>query len=139
MLEPGDTVFMLDLDDFKRVNDSLGHQTGDRLLQQFAAYLRAATRAADTVARYGGEEFLLICGRTNPDDAERIATHLLEGWRNQRPLTTFSIGWSVHQPNSVIQRTIELADTALYDAKRSGRDCARPSTQTETHTCANPR
>jgi diguanylate cyclase (GGDEF)-like protein len=136
-LEPGDTVFMLDLDNFKRINDSLGHQTGDRLLQQFADYLRATTRATDTVARYGGEEFLLICRHTRSNDAERIANHLLHEWRNQRPLTTFSIGWAIHQHDTVTQQTIELADMALYDAKRSGRDCARPSTQANTHTTAN--
>jgi diguanylate cyclase (GGDEF)-like protein len=117
---------MVYLDMLKQINDSLGHQAGDRLLSDLGEYLRSRTRKTDTVIRYGGEEFLLICPQCAPADAQLLANHLLDGWRDQRPLTTFSIGWAIHGEGAVAQRTIELADMALYDAKRNGRDCARP-------------
>ena len=66
-LQPGDAVFILDLDHFKTINDSLGHQAGDQVLTQLGDYLRAFTRPTDSVARYGGEEFLLISPATTRD------------------------------------------------------------------------
>ena len=95
-LQPGDAVFILDLDHFKTINDSLGHQAGDQVLASFGDYLRAVTRPTDTVARYGGEEFLLISPATTPDAAAHIANRLLDGWRAQRPLVTFSVGYATH-------------------------------------------
>jgi diguanylate cyclase len=124
-LQPGDAVFMLDLDNFKSINDTLGHQTGDELLTLLGDYLRQATRPTDTVARYGGEEFILICSQTTPSDAERIAKRLLDGWRSRDPLATFSIGWSVHEGDAGVKRTMEQADAALYAAKCGGRNCSR--------------
>jgi diguanylate cyclase (GGDEF)-like protein len=135
-LAAGDVVFMLDLDKFKDINDSLGHQAGDRLLSELGDYLRSHTRKTDTVIRYGGEEFLLICPQAAPEDAQLLANHLLDGWRDLRPLTTFSIGWAIHEEGAAAQRTIELADMALYDAKRSGRDCARPEVSANSNDVA---
>ncbi len=124
ILQPGDAVFILDLDHFKAVNDSLGHQAGDQVLTQLGDHLRAFTRPTDTVARYGGEEFLLISRATTLEDARQISDRLLDGWRAQRPLVTFSIGYTTHTNNDPPELTIEHADTALYQAKRDGRDRA---------------
>jgi diguanylate cyclase (GGDEF)-like protein len=127
-LQPGDAIFILDLDHFKIVNDSLGHQAGDQVLTDFGDYLRAFTRPTDTVARYGGEEFLLISRTTTPDTAHQIANRLLDGWRAQRPLVTFSVGYATHTQNNPPELTLEHADMALYEAKREGRDRANPYT-----------
>jgi diguanylate cyclase (GGDEF)-like protein len=123
-LEPGDAVFILDLDHFKTINDSLGHQAGDEVLTQVGDYLRAFTRPTDSVARYGGEEFLLISRATPADAARHVARRLLNGWRARRPLVTFSIGYTVHTHGDPPELTVEHADTALYDAKHDGRDRA---------------
>jgi diguanylate cyclase (GGDEF)-like protein len=123
-LQPGDAVFILDLDHFKAINDSLGHQAGDQVLTHLADYLRTFTRPTDSVARYGGEEFLLISRATPPEAAAHIAHRLLSGWRAQRPLVTFSIGYTVHIEADPVALTIEHADTALYQAKHGGRNRA---------------
>ncbi len=123
-LRPGDAVMILDLDHFKTINDTLGHQVGDRVLAEFGEFLRQATRPSDMVARYGGEEFVVICRSTPPDIARQVADRLLEGWRGRQPLVTFSAGVAVHQPGDTPACTLEHADTALYDAKRAGRDRA---------------
>jgi diguanylate cyclase (GGDEF)-like protein len=124
VLNAGDAVFLLDLDHFKRINDTLGHQAGDKVLAELGEYLRGATRPSDLVARYGGEEFLLICHNVTADIAERIANRFLDGWRTRRPLVTFSIGFAIHTAEVDTALTIEHADMALYEAKRRGRDRA---------------
>jgi diguanylate cyclase (GGDEF)-like protein len=123
-LQPGDAVFILDLDHFKSVNDSLGHQSGDRVLTELGDYLRGAVRPTDFVARFGGEEFVMVCPCTHADDADLIASRLLDGWRKRRPIVTFSVGYSIHNPESTPEATLEHADMALYAAKREGRDRA---------------
>jgi diguanylate cyclase (GGDEF)-like protein len=123
-LQPGDGVFILDVDHFKNINDSLGHQAGDEVLTQLGDFLRDFTRPTDFVARYGGEEFLLICRRLRPDAAEHIANRLLDGWRMRRPIVTFSIGYTLHADGDPTEVTVEHADMALYQAKRDGRDRA---------------
>jgi diguanylate cyclase (GGDEF)-like protein len=121
-VQAGDAIFLLDLDHFKTINDSLGHQTGDLVLAQFGDYLRDSTRPTDAISRYGGEEFLLISPATNDEGAQHLAGRLLDGWRMKRPLVTFSIGYAIHTEVDAPERTLEHADTALYDAKRRGRD-----------------
>lgn len=123
-LRPGDAVFILDVDHFKKINDSLGHQAGDDVLTQLGDYLRDFTRPTDFVARYGGEEFLLICRGVRPEDARHIANRLLDGWRMARPIVTFSIGYAIHADGDPPEVTVEHADMALYEAKREGRDRA---------------
>jgi diguanylate cyclase (GGDEF)-like protein len=124
VLNPGDAVFLLDLDHFKKINDTLGHQAGDGVLAELGEYLRGATRPSDLVARYGGEEFLLVCHNVTADVAERIANRFLDGWRARRPLVTFSVGFAIHTAETDSPLTIEHADMALYEAKRQGRDRA---------------
>lgn len=130
-LQPGDVVFILDVDHFKSINDSLGHQAGDDVLTQLGEYLRAFTRPSDFVARYGGEEFLLICRGLRPGHAEIVANRLLDGWRMRRPIVTFSIGYATHNDGDQAAVTVEHADMALYQAKRDGRDRASAYSATD--------
>jgi diguanylate cyclase (GGDEF)-like protein len=122
-LEPGDAVVMIDLDHFKSVNDTDGHEGGDRVLQALAEYLQRGVRDADTVARYGGEEFVMVLHQVE-DEGLPAVQRLCGGWRRTRPRTTFSAGVAVHRPGETSATTLARADAALYQAKRSGRDRA---------------
>jgi diguanylate cyclase (GGDEF)-like protein len=120
-LEPEDAVVMLDLDHFKSVNDTYGHQEGDRVLQALAEHLRQGLRGVDAVARYGGEEFVAVLkgvGEGGVNAVERLAS----AWRATGPVTTFSAGVAVHRPGATAESTLARADAALYAAKRAGRD-----------------
>jgi diguanylate cyclase (GGDEF)-like protein len=121
-------VMFLDLDNFKNVNDSLGHDAGDRLLQAAAQRLVKATRPADTVARLGGDEFaILLEGIRGEQDLERIAASL--SYAFNRPLlldgretdTTASIGVACSQPGDDAEQLLRNADIAMYNAKSSGK------------------
>jgi diguanylate cyclase (GGDEF)-like protein/PAS domain S-box-containing protein len=122
-------VFYLDLDHFKVVNDSLGHQVGDRLLQIVARRLRIATRADDTIARMGGDEFVIMLNNiSNEEAAASIAQKVID--ELTRPMTidneelhiTPSIGISLcPQDGRDAQELLKHADAALYQAKRMGR------------------
>jgi len=118
-LSAGDTVIVLDLDHFKRVNDSFGHAAGDEVLRVFGRVLRGAARARETVGRFGGEEFLVVLA--SPGGADAFLRRLRAGWLTERPFpVTFSAGIaaSVGDPDE----TLSLADKALYQAKEAGRD-----------------
>ena len=121
-------VLLLDLDDFKAVNDSLGHATGDQLLVRVAERLSACTRTGDTVARLGGDEFAVLS--ENQDDALGLATRLLAAFDQpvvvdgqQIPVTT-SIGIAPLPPDATPcdgQALLARADTAMYAAKQAGK------------------
>ncbi|MGA7617047.1 MAG: EAL domain-containing protein [Thermoanaerobaculia bacterium] len=123
-------VLFLDLDHFKKINDSVGHNVGDQLLQHVASRIQACIRESDTVARFGGDEFtVLLSTLTRADDAVFIATKILESIRHPFHLSgkeTFistSIGISVHPDDGEDAETlIKNADTAMYQAKDAGRD-----------------
>jgi diguanylate cyclase (GGDEF)-like protein/PAS domain S-box-containing protein len=123
-------VLFLDLDDFKRINDSLGHNTGDHLLQAVAHRIQGCIRDSDTVARLGGDEFtILLPMLANGEDAALIARNILDAMRRpfniygQEHVITTSIGISVYPDDGVDTETlIKNADTAMYQAKSSGRD-----------------
>ena len=120
-LLPGDAVALLDLDHFKAVNDRDGHAAGDAVLVAMGAYLREQLRYEDSAARYGGEEFLVLL-RQVPDRARDTAERLVEGWRTRQPAVTISVGVAVHHPEQSAAATLGHADSALYAAKRTGRD-----------------
>lgn len=122
-LRAGDALLMLDLDHFKRVNDTDGHAAGDRLLRELGDFLREAVRGSDAAARYGGEEFVVVARDGGPS-ADLVAARLLAGWRDRHPRTTMSIGWAVHRAGESGRQTLERADAALYRSKRAGRDRA---------------
>jgi diguanylate cyclase (GGDEF)-like protein/PAS domain S-box-containing protein len=123
-------VLFLDLDRFKVINDSLGHNIGDQLLQAVAARVHACVRDSDTVARLGGDEFTVLLPRLKAaDDAAPIAAKILEAVRHpfhiegREFFTTTSIGISLFPEDGTDAETlIKNADTAMYQAKELGRD-----------------
>lgn len=123
-LTPGDAVVLIDLDHFKRVNDTQGHAAGDELLQQLSNHLRDSVRDSDLVARLGGDEFVLVA-RDAEADAQLTANRLLEQWRTLRGGSTFSAGVAVHVRDDLPAQTLEFADQALYKAKERGRNQVR--------------
>jgi diguanylate cyclase (GGDEF)-like protein len=113
------SVVMLDLDHFKRFNDTYGHAAGDKLLRFTAQLLLRSTRVTDIVARYGGEEFALCLEGCSAEDAQA----LLERIKSQLPGgSTFSAGIAVTDGNETPAAVLERADKALYGAKRAGRN-----------------
>jgi len=117
-LRPGDTVIMIDLDHFKAINDTVGHQEGDRVLRILGQTLAAYVRARDRVGRYGGEEFVVIASESRPEPF--LARFRLE-WEKARPYPiTFSAGIAPARPDP--RRALDAADRAMYRAKASGRD-----------------
>ncbi len=121
-------VMFLDLDNFKNVNDSLGHDAGDRLLQAAAQRLVKSTRPSDTVARLGGDEFaILLEGIGGDADVERVARAVSEAFN--RPLlldgreteATASIGVACSRPGDDAEQLLRNADIAMYGAKSAGK------------------
>ena len=125
------SVLMLDVDDFKRFNDTHGHEAGDTLLSRFAEVLKRTTRPEDIACRYGGEEFTVVMQEAD----EKIAVHRaeqvrmaiaemsVEHRREQLPHVTVSIGYAVYpRDGSTQEDLLRRADAGLYLAKRSGRN-----------------
>jgi len=122
---------MLDIDHFKKFNDSFGHDVGDAVLREVAQRVASGVREVDVVARYGGEEFLLILPNTHFAGALTVADRV---WRNvgQRPIAvndkqhvvTISVGVSLYPSRDVTskEQLLKSADEALYRAKHEGRD-----------------
>jgi diguanylate cyclase (GGDEF)-like protein len=120
-LQPGDLVIVLDLDHFKAVNDTLGHDVGDEVLRAFGEHLTALTRAGELAIRTGGEEFVLVAqGGEDPRAGAALLGRLAADWWRTSPLTTFSAGAAVHAGGDPAV-TMKRADEALYEAKRRGR------------------
>lgn len=120
-LRDGDALILLDLDRFKSVNDTHGHAEGDRLLSHVGQFLRGALHGNDEIFRYGGDE-LVIIQRADTHSPVEVAERVLHGWRLLNPATTLSIGIAVQQPGHSFAQTFGAADSALYEAKRGGRD-----------------
>lgn len=124
-LADGEVVVLIDLDHFKAVNDTLGHEAGDQILREFANVVLASLRTGDIAFRYGGEELVVLMrhGDGSYHGPESLLTRLRQGWISEgRP--TFSAGVAVHRGGDPAE-TMSRADLALYEAKRSGRDCWR--------------
>lgn len=122
-------VAIADLDHFKRLNDTRGHESGDNALRQFADVLRRALRGEDTAARWGGEEFVLLLPHTGAPQAaeviERIRALLAETQLvSSTPAFTASYGIADSTMASRFEQLIRIADDALYRAKDAGRDRA---------------
>ncbi|MGH8295861.1 MAG: diguanylate cyclase domain-containing protein [Steroidobacteraceae bacterium] len=126
-------ILFVDLDHFKLVNDSLGHEAGDELLRQTAARLLASVRDGDFVARLGGDEFVVLCKEpAELDDVEGLASHVLRA--AVRPIilleeerhVSASVGVAVYPDDGEVERTLmKSADTAMYMAKEAGRSAYR--------------
>lgn len=127
---PGFSVALIDLDHFKRVNDTLGHQCGDAVLVAFAKLARQVLRDTDVVARWGGEEFLVLMPDTVPGDNAMVALRRLHerlaaappATEQGPPSVTFSCGIANWVPGLSLAELLEQADRALYQAKTGGRD-----------------
>ncbi|MFH1418289.1 MAG: diguanylate cyclase [Planctomycetota bacterium] len=125
------TCMMLDLDNFKQANDSLGHHTGDQLLQMAALAIVKTIRESDVAVRYGGDEFVVLLPQTSPVDARALAERLLRQFRTdlvndmpQANIVTLSIGLASRekdQPKTAVD-LVNLADEALYLAKAGGKN-----------------
>lgn len=120
---------ILDLDHFKRINDSYGHLAGDKVLKSVADQLRKRLRSHDFIARFGGEEFVLLLPQTSPAAAAQIAEMLratVEAcpfhFKGERVVITTSIGLGAFRPGERGDQVLKRADAALYRAKESGRN-----------------
>jgi diguanylate cyclase len=118
-------VLLIDIDHFKRINDSHGHAIGDQVLRELALLLEGQTRSQEIVSRWGGEEFLVLSSALNAEVAEQVAQRLLEVVRGTRlaGLTvTISIGVAWREDSETLESVVARADTALYAAKANGRN-----------------
>ncbi len=130
-------LLMLDLDHFKRYNDSFGHQAGDAVLRETGHLLHAEVRPRDLVARYGGEEFVIVLPKGDALRAERVAQRVLAAFRATawpHRAVTVSIGVTVAVAGDVPETLLRRADEALYRSKQEGRD--RYCLATEAAQCA---
>lgn len=122
-LRPGGAVVFVDLDHFKALNDSQGHQAGDAVLVDFAVALRATVRDSDCAARYGGEEFALVMPSADSVDmgpaADNLVSRLRSLWKGP---VTFSVGIAIHRAGDSPATTLARADAAVYEAKAAGRN-----------------
>ncbi len=123
------SLVLLDVDHFKRVNDTYGHQAGDRVLATLAGSLRQHLRRTDIIGRYGGEEFGVLLDQLPIDDAQRLITRLLTEFAaldhaagDQHFRVTFSAGIAPYHEGISRHAWIEAADQALYAAKKAGRN-----------------
>ena len=121
-------IAMIDLDHFKSINDRFGHHVGDRVLRAFGERLESGLRRSDLAARWGGEEFAVLLPDTDLDEANEIVDRLRvtlnsEGFGVSRDgPVTFSCGLAIVRNHASLLAAMHKADTALYEAKRAGRD-----------------
>ena len=122
------TILMFDIDHFKKINDTHGHDVGDTVLQELVELIKRHIREDDTICRWGGEEFLILVPKTDFVNAQKIAQKLLQLVRDKNFTTvqdlTISIGFTQIKRNDTMDSAIKRADDSLYEAKDSGRDRA---------------
>ncbi len=123
------SVALLDIDNFKQLNDTLGHQAGDRALVHLTKVIKETLRPADTVGRYGGEEFLIVLPDTDLqagiEALQRLQRDLTKKFflhNNERILVTFSAGVALRGENEDAEDLIGRADKAMYKAKQTGKN-----------------
>jgi diguanylate cyclase (GGDEF)-like protein len=123
------SIIMCDIDHFKSINDSMGHDAGDYVLVQIAELLRKSVRQQDTVCRWGGEEFIILLPETNLSGGKKLADKLRktieseEFYFNSRKLKiTMSFGITFCEENVTVYSYIKEADELMYQAKKSGRN-----------------
>jgi diguanylate cyclase (GGDEF)-like protein/PAS domain S-box-containing protein len=122
-------VLFIDIDHFKRVNDTYGHDVGDRVLKMLAGTMLANSRPFDVFGRWGGEEFIGIIRKISPDQLEEMGNRLRLLVQdsyitvNDQPLSvTISLGATVMRPGDCLESLIRRADALLYESKRAGRN-----------------
>lgn len=124
------TMVVIDVDDFKNVNDTLGHAAGDRALVHLATTLQLTLQPTDHIARYGGEEFALLLPVTELSAGLEVVARLQAElarrpfqWQDQPLAMTFSAGVCQWRPDEPLETCIERADAAMYEGKRRGKNC----------------
>jgi diguanylate cyclase len=121
-------VAMIDVDNFKRINDSFGHPVGDKVLRHLADILKQNIRPGEPLYRYGGDEFLLLMQTQTPEEAASAAERLVDVVRSapmlipQSPALTITMGLSCVKDEEGFHSVIERVDMALLQAKKAGRD-----------------
>ncbi|MEJ2141786.1 MAG: GGDEF domain-containing protein [Gammaproteobacteria bacterium] len=124
------TIAMIDLDDFKVINDKYGHAIGDEMLRVYAREVLSIFRRYDMVARYGGEEFAVILPNTDKQGSQyafkkirdKVGETFIINNNEAIPIPTFSAGLAIYEPGESVESLLERADNAMYTAKQSGRD-----------------
>ncbi len=123
------SVGLIDIDNFKKLNDTLGHAAGDQALKALATRVSESLRPVDHVARFGGEEFVVLLPATAVGDAQQVLTRLqrqlsasLFMHEQREVFVTFSAGVTAYRLGETLEAALERADEALYEAKRSGKN-----------------
>ena len=127
--EQGFSIMIADIDDFKKVNDKYGHDTGDTVLKTLSKNIREIVREYDVVARWGGEEFLMLFPNLMNGDSEGRAEEIRKAverqgylYENQEFSVTLTIGVATIIENETIEEAIKRADNALYEGKETGKN-----------------
>jgi diguanylate cyclase (GGDEF)-like protein len=118
------TVLLLDLNEFKMINDTYGHPAGDQVLQEFGSHLNNVIRGSDLAVRLGGDEFLVVLPDCDTGQLQRVLERLgtLETeWQGHRMKVTFSAGWTEYQTGDRTEELLARADEALYSNKRAAK------------------
>jgi diguanylate cyclase (GGDEF)-like protein len=122
-------LLMIDVDDFKQINDNYGHIAGDKVLMVIANIMKSTLRDSDRIFRYGGEEFVIALNRISDEGCRTVAERILTLARNNKLIyknhhfaVTLSIGATVLRPGDTVESLITRADKALYRAKERGKD-----------------
>ena len=125
-------LVMFDADDFKQINDSFGHIAGDKTLIFLSKLIQNSLRRGTRIYRYGGEEFVVILNRTSRDEAIKVVDRIIKEtsdskllYKNHDIHLTLSAGICSHQHPMSADDILDKADKALYEAKRSGKNCFR--------------
>ncbi|MEW6141004.1 MAG: diguanylate cyclase [Thermodesulfobacteriota bacterium] len=127
-------VIMVDVDNFKQINDSQGHQKGDELLKELAARIKTVLRSYDSVGRYGGDEFLIVLPGCDLKETEALAERLRSATMSDPSreaamafhcTTSFGVASTDWTGDYDLGNLVRAADAALYQAKRAGRNCVR--------------
>lgn len=123
------TIMMIDVDNFKKINDQFGHLAGDKVLILLSRLIKSAIRETDKAYRYGGEELLIIFNRARLEDAKIVAERILNTVRSNKIIykgnvikMTLSIGMTSYKTGDTPEKLIERADSAVYEAKKRGKD-----------------
>lgn len=130
---------MIDIDFFKRVNDTYGHPMGDKVIKSLALFLKQRLRRTDSIGRYGGEEFAVILPNTDAESAKKVMDDIRQRFaeirfptHNNDLICTFSTGIVEYDGEVDTTRLAVLADEALYAAKHAGRNCVRIYSDSES-------
>jgi len=135
------SLAMLDVDHFKKINDTMGHSTGDKALAHLSKVVKGILRSTDVLARYGGEEFVILLPGSNQNDAVSVVSGLQRDLtknfflhNNERVLITFSAGVAERVHGETVDSVLPRADAALYLAKQSGRNRVVGAEPPKVHT-----